>query len=292
MKLHATSYPKIVFFGTPEFAVAVLNELKKVGIIPTLIITAPDKPKGRKLVLNPPPVKVWAQQNGVEFLQPQKLDSAFAKKLQAKSYKLFIIASYGKIIPKEILGLPKHGTLNVHPSLLPKFRGPSPVQSAILEDERETGVTIMLVDEEIDHGPTVAQKSVAVENWPPKANVLKKILAYEGGRLLAEIIPQWIKGKITPEEQDHNKATYTKIIKKEDGLIDLNDSPYENFKKIQAFDEWPGAYFFTKRNNKKIRVKITDAFFKDDVLTIQKVTPEGKGEMDYRDFLRGTNNTK
>mgnify|MGYP004000150795 CR=1 FL=1 len=131
-----TKKSKIVFFGTPEISVIVLNELKKAGLTPALVVTMPDKPKGRKLVLSPPPAKVWAQDNKVDFIQPEKLDESFLELLRAGGFNLFVVASYGKILKQELLDIPKHGTLNVHPSLLPKLRGASPIISAILEDEK------------------------------------------------------------------------------------------------------------------------------------------------------------
>jgi methionyl-tRNA formyltransferase len=278
---------KIAFFGTPESSVIVLEELKKTGLMPNLIVTTPDKPKGRKLMLTPPPVKVWAQEHNVNFVQPDKLDEALLELLRENSFNLFIVASYGKLLKKELLALPKYGTLNAHPSLLPKFRGPSPVVSAILQDEKKTGVTIILLNEGMDSGPIVAQASIEPAPWPPKASELEELLFTEGAKLLVEVIPEWIKGKITPEAQDENKATFTKKIKKEDGLIELDGDAYQNLLKIHAFDQWPVAYFLANRNNKEIRVKITDADIEDNKLKIKRVIPEGKKEMDYEDFLRG-----
>ncbi len=265
---------KIVFFGTPEFSVAVLRELYKKNIVPTLLVTAPDANVGRGLVLTSPPVKIWGKQHGIDVLQNHN-----DKMLLHTKWDLFIVASYGKILPADLLRLPRKGVLNVHPSLLPKFRGASPIVSAILADEKETGVSIMLLDEKMDHGPIVAQATVEVDNWPPKASVLEDILVSEGGKLLAEVIFPYMKGEITPEEQDHDKATYTKKITKEDGLLDLADNDYRNFLKIQALD----TYFFI--NNK--RIKVTDAEYVDDELVITRVIPEGKKEMKYADFLRG-----
>jgi len=289
--------PTFVFFGTAEFSIAILEELAVASFVPSLIVTQEDKPIGRKLVITSPPVKTWGEQHGVSVIQPKSLKGDLPAELispGASRWDFFVIAAYGKILPRLLLDLPKHGTLNVHPSLLPKLRGASPIQAAILGDERQTGVTIMLVDEEMDHGPIVAQAEITVEDlpdgkagWPPKASVLRDLLSHVGGELLAETIPLWLKKKVSPEEQDESQATYTLKIKKEDGLINLNDDPYENFKKIQAFDMWPGTYFFTLRGNKKIRVKITDAEFKDKNLVITRVTPEGKREMSYQDFLRG-----
>ncbi|MBT3729941.1 methionyl-tRNA formyltransferase [bacterium] len=282
-----TKKSKIVFFGTPEISVIVLNELKKAGLTPALVVTMPDKPKGRKLVLSPPPAKVWAQDNKVDFIQPEKLDESFLELLRAGGFNLFVVASYGKILKQELLDIPKHGTLNVHPSLLPKLRGASPIISAILEDEKKTGVTIMLLDAGMDSGPILAQASIEAEPWPPKATDLGELLVTEGGKMLAEVIPQWIAGEIKPEVQDHDKATFTKKVKKEDGLIELDGDPYQNLLKIRAFNEWPGTYFFAEKNDKQIRVKITDADLNGDKLKINKVIPEGRKEMDYKDFLRG-----
>jgi len=281
----------MVFFGTPSFSASVLDELVGAGMPPSLVVTTPDRPKGRKLEITPPPVKVWAKEHKIEVLQPQFLHDAFIEELIQKapggSWDLFVVAAYGEILRKELIELPKHGTLNVHPSLLPRWRGASPIQSTILNDD-EAGVTIMLIDEEMDHGPILSQAKIEVENWPPKGRLLSQLLATEGGKLLAETIPGWIAGRITPEEQKHEEATYTKKIKKEDGLIDLSGDPKKNYRKIQAYDLWPGAYFMAKRGGKDIRVKITDASLKHDELVIERVVPEGKQEMSYQDFLRGS----
>lgn len=279
--------PNIVFLGTSDISVIVLEELKKANLTPILIITMPDKPKGRKLVLTPPPVKVWAEINKVDFIQPEKLSGDFLNILTKKNFDLFVVASYGKILKQELLDIPKYGTLNVHPSLLPKLRGASPIISAILKDEKKTGVTIILLDAGMDSGPILAQKEITPKNWPSKASELEEMLAKKGGELLCEIIPKWINGEIKPKEQEHSEATFTKKILKEDGFIDLNDNAYKNLLKIRAFEKWPGTYFFANRHSKQIRVKITDADIKNNELVIKKVIPEGKREMPYKDFLLG-----
>lgn len=294
------------FFGTDNFSVGVLNELKNAGFLPTLIITAPDKPKGRGLKLTPPPIKLWALANKVNFVQPEKLNDSLRYKLQVTSYKVFIVASYGKIIPREILNIPKHGALNVHPSLLPKYRGASPIQAQILNDEKKVGVTIMLMDEKMDHGPVLAKRELEVPSFKfsrfarriegprfckaesgqiPNNIELSKRLAEEGGKLLAKTIPKWLTREIKLIPQDENQATFCQKISKEDGLIDLNDTPRQNFLKIQAFAGWPGVHFFAERNGKKIRVKITRASFADGQLKIESVIPEGKKEISYSSFL-------
>lgn len=282
---------KVAYFGTPQFAVSILDELKKAGIIPALVVTAPDKPQGRGLTLTPPPVKVWADQEGIDVMQPNTLkDDQVKEMFENTEWDVFVVAAYGKILPSWVLDLPRKGVLNVHPSLLPRFRGPSPIESAILEDEKETGVSIMLLDEEVDHGPVLAQASIEIEEWPLRARDLEKVLAEEGGKLLAEALPLWVKGEIDAEEQNHELATFTKKIEKKDGELNLKEDPYQNFLKIQAYDEWPGTFFFQKNGNKEIRVKITDAYFEDGELTITKVIPEGKKEMAYQDFLKGITN--
>jgi methionyl-tRNA formyltransferase len=225
-------------------------------------------------------VKVWAEERNIPVLQPEKLNEEFSKKLQAINCKLFVVVAYGKIIPKHILEIPKYGTLNVHPSLLPRLRGASPIQSAILGEEK-TGVSIMLLDEEMDHGPIVAQKEYACSKWPPKASELEIALAKLGGEMLAETLPEYIAGRITPVPQDHSQATFTKKIQKEDGLLHLSDNNLKNFRKIQAFNIWPRAYFFTEINGKKTRVIVTDAELREEKLIIKKILPEGKKEMDY-----------
>ena len=283
---------KIAFFGTSLFSVGVLDELVAQDIVPILIITTPDRPQGRKLIMTPPPVKVWAEKNNIDVLQPDPLDDDFTTEMKNTDWDLFIVASYGKILPKQLLDIPQQGTLNVHPSLLPKLRGASPIQTAILEDKKEdVGVSIILLDEQVDHGPIVAQASVELEEWPLKKVVLEQLLSHEGGKLLAETIPLLVSGKITPEEQKHDEATFTKQIKKEDGLIDLNGDAYTNYLKIRAFEGWPGTYFFAEKKensaSQRIRVKIVDADFKNGKLTITRVIPEGKKEMSFEDFLRG-----
>jgi len=286
---------KFVFFGTSELSVKVLDILIKNGYTPGLIITPPDKPKGRKMILTPPPVKVFAQKHNLKIIQPEKLNLDI--QCPSEDFDLFIVASYGKIIPKSILDIPKLGTLNVHPSLLPKFRGPSPIQSFILSGEEKTGVTIMLMDEQVDHGSILAQQNLEAKlpsslgslasKWL-NAKQLEEKLAELGGQMLVDVIPKWISGNIKPQEQDHDQATFTKKINKEDGLFDLGkDSPEIIYRKFLAFQPWPGIYYFTEKNGKKIRVIITNMEMSESgQLKIKKVKPEGKNEMEYEKFMK------
>jgi len=287
---------RIAFFGTPQFAVAILEELKKAHIHPAVIVTAPDAPKGRGMILTPPEVKVWADTEGIAVLQPTtlKLDrgaDADRDILYNSEWDLFIVASYGKILPQSLLDIPRHGTLNVHPSLLPLYRGASPIRSAILEDAPDAvGVSIMLLDSGMDSGPILAQGRVGLEretgDWPPHAEMLEELLAHEGGELLAEVIPLWVAGTITPEAQDHTRATFSQKIQKEMGRLDLADDPYQNFLKIRALEGWPGTFFFVEKNGTQLRIKITDATYANGTLSIISVIPEGKKEMLYEDFLK------
>lgn len=281
---------RFAFFGTSHIAVFVLDALKEAGLLPDLIITPSDKRKGRGLALQTSAVKNWALDNGIGILQPENLDSAFID-LLTTNYKLLtvcIVVDYGQLLPRTVLGIPRCGFLNVHPSLLPRLRGPSPIRSAILNDEKETGVTILVVDEEMDHGPIVAQKYIPppAGGWPPHLVELEETLMRGGGRLLAQILPQWVKGEIDAHEQNNDIATYCEKIKKEDGLLNLSGDAHKNLLKIRAYEGWPGTYAFFERNGKKIRVAIIDAHIENNSLVIDRVKPESKREMTYAEFLR------
>lgn len=276
--MKAMTSTNIAFFGTPKFAVYILEELEKAGIVPSLIVTAPDKPKGRGLVLTPPPVKDWAMMRDIAYLQPASLKGDDLDILLNSEWDLAIVAAYGKILPESLVDAPVHGTLNVHPSLLPKFRGASPIESQILADERTVGVSIMKLDKEMDHGPIVSQASITLDEWPVRARDLEELLAREGGSLLAESIPPYMSGELKPTDQDHASATFTKKIVKEDGLIDLSADGYQNYLKYCAYDEWPGSFFFKDEK----RIKIVDAELKNGGFVPLRVIPEGKAEQDYK----------
>lgn len=279
-----------VFFGTPEFSVYALEELFEAGITPSVVVTQPDKPAGRGLSLTPSPVKQYALERDIPVIQPQKLahDDPETDILWNTEWDVFIVAAYGKLIPPAVLALPREGALNIHPSLLPKYRGPSPIESQVLADDKNTGVSIMLLDEEMDHGPLVAQASVTPEEWPLKRRVLEEILAREGGRLLAESLVPYMEHELTPEPQNHSKATFTKKIEKEDGRINLADDAYRNYLKFCAYEKWPGTFFFIEKKSTKLRIKIIEASYKEGVFAPLSVIPEGKREMKYKDFLRGS----
>ena len=279
-----------IFFGTPELAVTILEELAEVGLMPTMVVTAPDRKQGRGMQLTPPPVKVWADAHNIPSLQPTDItDANFLNALRENTATVFVLAAYGKILPQELIDIPQHGIVNVHPSLLPLHRGPSPIEAQILSDDQTVGVSVMLIDEKMDHGPLLAQTEMYIDDadWPLTGSKLESILAHEGGKLLAHVLPLWVSGETKAIEQDHDIATFCRLIKKENGLIDItNDDPREIFLKVHAYDRWPRAYFFDTNNK---RVVITEAQYIDGALVIQKVIPEGKKETAYESYVNNLN---
>ncbi len=310
------SKPSFVFFGTPALSVTILDQLEMAGYVPSLIITREDKPAGRKLILTPPPTKVWAEKRNIPVIQPKSLKTetiveeilAYAKPLATdpsiKGFDLFIVAAYGRIIPQNVLDIPRLGSLNVHPSLLPRLRGPSPIESAILTEEK-TGVSIMVLDADMDHGPILVQETLSVPEdismWPPYADELESVLAQRGGALLATVLPKYLSGELKGVEQDHSALTICQKIKKEDALLDLSADPDLNVRKVRAYSVWPRAYFFTAskdsengKDGKETRIIVTRARTEKEgektKFIIEKVIPEGKKEMSYADFQKGHKN--
>jgi len=277
---------KIIFLGTPEFGAIVLERLIKNNYKPILVITALDKPAGRKQILTPSPVKLVAKKYNISVVQPEKIQNS-KYKIQNLRPDLIICAAYGQLIPAEILKIPRYGCLNIHPSLLPKYRGPSPIQYAILNGDKETGVTIILMDEKMDHGEIISNFKFLISKKFTYPELSQK-LAEIGVKLLLETIPKWINGEIKAKAQDESEATYTKILKKEDGKIDWARPPEEIERKIRAFNPWPGAFTFWKKNKKKIMIKILEAeVSKNNKLIIKKIQPEGKKPMTFEEFKRG-----
>lgn len=276
------STARFVFFGTPHLAVIVLEQLKAHSLTPACIVTAPDKPAGRGMQVAESAVALWARAHGIHTLKPERFDDATIAELAAVHADVFVVVAYGKILKQAVLDIPPHGILNVHPSLLPKLRGPSPVRSAVLHDEQTTGVTIMQIDEKMDHGPILAQETHTPTVWPPEVAALETHLFTRGGQLLAEVLPRYMSGEIEPREQEHAQATYTVLFTKEDGLLDLTQDAYQNLLKIHAYAGWPGAYFFTEHGT---RVKVLSAHIENNSLVLDEVVPEGKKAMPYSEFL-------
>lgn len=238
--------------GTPDFSVPVLNSLIK-GSNVIAVVTQPDKRVGRKQEITQSPVKKVALEHKIEVLQPEKIkgNAEFIKRVKDLNPDLIVVVAYGFILPQEILDISKYGVINIHASLLPKYRGASPIQSAILNGDKETGVTIMLIDDKMDTGPLLAQRTITINNNDNFERLHDK-LAQLGATLLLEALPKYISGEIKPVAQKDSEATYCKILTKEDGKIDWHKSAEEIERQVRAFTPWPGAW--TVWNNKSFKV--------------------------------------
>ncbi|MBI3342121.1 methionyl-tRNA formyltransferase [Candidatus Curtissbacteria bacterium] len=266
---------KIAFFGTPRLAQIVLLHLLDSDFKPSIIVTSPDAKSGRGQNLNFSPVKTTATEKGIEVIQDLK---------QLPQFDLAILIAFGKILPKEILGIPKYGFLNIHPSLLPKYRGPSPIQTAILNGDGETGVTIIKLDEQVDHGPMYGKKTIEIEKTDTHMALIEK-LGLLGSNLLLEVLPSYLANNLKAEEQDHAQATTTKHIAKTDGFIDVQNPPDPQTldRMIRAYFPWPTVWAEIGTRDRepetsKLRIKL---------LPNQIVQPEGKKPMGIKEFFNG-----
>jgi methionyl-tRNA formyltransferase len=249
---------RIIFMGTAELSYASLEKLMANFQI-AAVATQPDKPKGRELKLQSSPVKILAEKLKLPILQPAKArDEKFISELRELKPDLIVVVAYGQILPQSILDLPKFGCLNVHTSLLPKYRGASPIQSAILNGENETGVTIMKMDAGLDTGAIISQARTPIL---PEDNsqTLHDRLAQLGADLLVETIPDYVAGNILPKPQPAEGASYAAKIKKEDGKIDWNEPAEKILNRLRAFTPWPGAFTFLKTEEKSQLLKIWKA---------------------------------
>jgi methionyl-tRNA formyltransferase len=254
---------RIIFMGTPEFAVPSLTGLIQSASSKTwqvvAVVTQPDRPKGRGKQLAPPPVKIVANQAGIDVWQPASLRAEeVVADLAALEPDLIVVAAFGQILRKDVLAIPRHGSINVHASLLPRWRGASPVTAAIRAGDTETGLTIMLMDEGMDTGPIIAQHAVAIAG-DQTGGSLTKLLAEQGAELLIEILPAWLAGQIDPQAQDDRLATTTHLLKKQDGKIDWTQPAQEIERQVRAFSPWPGTFSHGPRGQIKIlTVEVAD----------------------------------
>ena len=230
---------KLIFFGTSEFALPALKKLYEEDFKIVGVVTQPDRPAGRDLRPQGSPVKEEAAKLKLPILQPSSLKIENLK-LEIDSPDIAIVASYGLIIPKEVLDWPKYGCLNIHPSLLPKYRGPSPIQTAILDGQHETGVTIMKLDEKMDHGPIIAQETLPILR--KGFTKLHDELARLGAKTLIDALPKYADGELKPVPQDDSKATTTKMINKDMGKVDWHKSADIIERQVRAYDGWPVAW--------------------------------------------------
>ena len=276
---------KFIFFGTPEFAAIILEKLIQAELMPEAVICNPDKPTGRKQIITPPPVKVLAQKYGLTIYQPKDKNELLEiiKKLQPD---LAIVAAFGMLFPKEILAVPKYGFINIHPSLLPKYRGPTPIQTAILNGDEKTGVSLFLIDEEMDHGPILAKRELEFPISNFQFPILSQKLAELGADLLIETLPKYINGEIKPQAQDESQATYTKKFSTQDAYIEPKDleiaqekggdKAIEIERKIRALNPEPGTFTLSLSKGGLKRTKLLEAKIIDGKLKITKIQVEGK----------------
>ncbi|MES2315522.1 MAG: methionyl-tRNA formyltransferase [Patescibacteria group bacterium] len=255
------------FFGTPDVAAETLEILKQAGLLPSVIVTSPDSRAGRGMHMQATPAAKFAEENKI---------TCYKNLENIPDADLFVVVAFGKILSEKIINTPKLGSLNIHYSLLPKYRGASPVESAILNGDAETGVTIQKMVYELDAGNIVAQEKTVI-NAEETAPELRKRLIKQGGELLVKTLPQFVEGKLKEIPQDETQATFCKKIKKEDGLIDLQDNGAKNYNKFRAYATWPRTFFF--KDGK--RIIITAAALEDGKFVIKKVIPEGGKEQNY-----------
>lgn len=298
---------KLVFIGTPKFARIILKAMIDNNFAPVLVITAPDKLAGRKQALTPPEVKIEAEKSKIKVSQPEKIKEVEGE-LLAIEPDLIVLAAYGQIIPKNILNIPKLGAINIHPSLLPKYRGASPIQSAILNGDKKTGITIYFMDEKMDSGPIIIQEEREIQDKIFYADIEEE-LARLGSSLLIKTLPKILAEKISGADQNENEASYTKIIKKEDGHIDWGKPAASIERQIRAFSSWPGS--FSLWGEKRIKIlesevmslpndqkyvigKVVASPVKEllvacgsNFLIIKKLQIEGKKPISAGEFLKG-----
>lgn len=271
---------RFAFLGSPEFAKTVLEILIKAEMPPRVVICNPNRPVGRKKIITPPPTKVLAEKHGIKVWQPEKLTLDEWKR-EVGEIDFAIVAAYAKIIKKEVLDTARLGFVGVHPSMLPKYRGATPIQSVLLNGEKETGVTLYFVDEFVDHGSVIAQEKCPVSDNETYLSLEKK-LADIGGKLLTEVLPELAEGYVKAEAQDETMATFTKKFKTEDALVDLGkDNPLSVLRKIRALNPEPGVYTF--QNGK--RVKLLEAEWENEKLKITKIQIEGEKPKSAAQYL-------
>ncbi|MCX6009320.1 MAG: methionyl-tRNA formyltransferase [Chloroflexi bacterium] len=296
--------------GTPEFAVPSLAALLRSSYQVVAAYTQPDKKAGRGQSVAFSPVKQLALSQGLEVVQPDSLKVAgTVEKLASFAPDLMVVAAFGQILPPEVLALPKFGCLNVHPSLLPRYRGASPIATAILQGDEITGVTIMLLDVGLDSGPILSQREVSISADDTTGSLTIK-LAQTGAQLLMETLPLWIDGRIQAQPQEESRASYSKVITKDDGEMDWRLPALDLWRRVRAFDPWPGCYAWWRGKRLKLD-KVVPLYGEksgepgkvialspsapatvgvetgDGVLGLLRVQLEGKREMSAEEFVRG-----
>ncbi|QOS99584.1 methionyl-tRNA formyltransferase [Brevibacterium sp. JNUCC-42] len=300
---------RILFMGTPDFSTQSLEALLTHGYQVVGVVTQPDRPVGRKRVLTPPPVKELALRHGLPVYQPEKIreSEAVQSVLDATRPDLIVTAAYGQILPNSLLGAPKHGCINVHASLLPKYRGGAPIHASIINGEKESGVTIMYMVQALDAGDMISKVVVPIEERDTAGSLFEK-LAAAGADLLINTLPKLLKGEITPEPQNHEEATFAPNIKRENECLDWNKSAREIYNQVRGMNSWPVA--FTTFEEKVWKIWWAEVVEQTGQLAtpgtiidriedgliiacgagsviLKEIQPEGKKRMSVYDFLRG-----
>lgn len=297
---------KIIFMGTPDFAVGTLRSLAEAGHEITLVVSQPDKPKGRGHAMVPTPVKVVAEELGISVFQPVKIREA-KDVLEKTEADVCVVAAFGQIIPASILHMKKYGCINVHASLLPKYRGAAPIQWAVIDGEKESGVTIMQMDEGLDTGDMLAKAIVPLDEKETGGSLFDK-LSEAGGRLCVETLAKLEKGEITPEKQGESPTAYASMLDKKMGNIDWNKSAVVIERLVRGLNPWPSAY--THLDGKTLKIWACDVLPQsaskgesgeilevtkdaihvqtgDGILVLREIQLAGKARMDAGAFLRG-----
>lgn len=276
---------RFAFFGTPALASEILDALENAGHVPAVVVTMPDKAHGRGMQLRETPVKAWPRTRNIPVLQPERLDAEFITNMEKHGCSRAIVVAYGKIFSQAVLDSFAGGMFNIHYSLLPRWRGATPVESAIRAGDHETGVTIQKIIRELDAGPVVGERRTKIGDTESAPELRSRLngLAQE---LLVETMPALMEGSVSFIEQDESEATFCGKITKDDGLLDLDGDAAENYRKFRAHRGWPGSFVFFVRNGKKLRGIVTDARLENGKFVIRTIKPEGKGEIPYADFVR------
>lgn len=311
IRAHGVPKVRIVFMGTPEFSAIMLSGLIEDGYHIVGVVTKPDKPAGRDQEAIPSRVKEIALEHSLPLEQPEKLDETTIEKIIDWKPDLIVVAAYGKILPQSILDIPGFGCINIHASLLPKWRGASPIQNALLAGATETGVTIMLIDKGMDTGEIIAQKKTDIAPDETKELLLLR-LTQLGRELLLETIPAWVRRKITAVPQDNSQATLCQLIERNDGRIVWTDDAEDIYNRYRALFPWPGIFAFWKKDDELLRLKLHKITHQKQspqagypigkvvevgekigvqtgsgVIFLEEVQLEGKTRMDIAEFVRG-----
>ncbi len=280
---------KYVFFGTPAIARLTLESLKEKGLLPSLIVTAPARPQGRGMHLVETPVTMFAHEHNIPVITPEKITTDVLQDIHDRGpWDFFFVVAYGKILPNSLLQVVEGKVLNLHPSLLPLYRGPSPLESVLLSDDTETGVSIMQLDAQVDHGPVVVQEAFPLAK-DMTVDALTAKSAELGARLFADNIEQYLSKELTPTEQDHDKHTHTRKYTKQDGVLTDDMPDWQKWKVFRAFGSRGWVHMSATRHSELLTVKITKASYDNETFVIEEVIPENGKRQPYADFLHSLN---